>query len=107
MIPTADWTPELDALLERLIDGVFTADDRRRLNALLAQGDGPRRYYRGYMRLHYGLEWRIGEPDFQPKFSLPPPSPVLGFLGSAYHGTVGFFGFIRLKRTWTRGEHRF
>ena len=58
-----DWKQELDGLLERLIDGEFNADDRARLNAVLAEGREQRRYYRGYMRLHYGLEWRVGEPQ--------------------------------------------
>ena len=35
MSDAADWRPELDALLDRLIDGEFTAEDRTRLNALL------------------------------------------------------------------------
>ncbi len=90
MTPSADWATELDVLLERLIEGGFTADDRARLNAVLSQGDGPRRYYRGYMRLHYGLEWRIGEPSFRHSFSLPPKRPSLGFLGGAWNGAIGY-----------------
>ena len=42
MIPEPDWTAELEALLERLIDGEFDAADRTRLNVLLAQGEAPR-----------------------------------------------------------------
>ena len=50
-----DWMSELSDLLERLVERALTADDRIRLNALLAQGVEGRRYYRDYMRLHGGL----------------------------------------------------
>ncbi len=81
MTPAADWTAELEALLERLIDGEFTAADRVRLNALLAGGEAPRRYYRGYMKLHAGLEWRTGEGHRQPAVfkrpaEIPAPAPL-------------------------------
>ncbi|MBU4400552.1 MAG: hypothetical protein KKE86_14615, partial [Planctomycetes bacterium] len=71
MIPEPDGTAELEALLERLIDGKFDASDRTRLNVLLTQGEAPRRYYRGYMRLHHGLEWRIGKPALRQELCPP------------------------------------
>ena len=77
MIPEPDWMAELEALLERLIDGEFDALDRTRLNVLLAQGEAPRRYYRGYMRLHHGLEWRIGEPILRQELC-PPRDRIAG-----------------------------
>ena len=74
MIPEPNWTAELEALLERLIDGEFDAADRTRLNA---RGEAPRRYYRGYMRLHHGLEWRIGEPTLRQELC-PPQDQYMG-----------------------------
>ncbi|MBN1393880.1 MAG: hypothetical protein JW959_02530, partial [Pirellulales bacterium] len=70
-----DWTVELESLLERLIDGGFDAANRSRLNVLLAQGTDQRRYYRGYMRLHHGLEWRHGAAGIKP-IDLPIPLNV-------------------------------
>jgi hypothetical protein len=61
MTAASDWTSELPLLLERLIDGQFTAEDGDRLNSLLAQGAAQRHYYRSYLKLHAALEWRIGE----------------------------------------------
>ena len=61
-----DWMSELSDLFERLVERTLTADDRIRLNALLAQGVEVRRYYRDYMRLHGALELRIAGPAAGP-----------------------------------------
>jgi len=69
MNQNAEHIAELEALLERLIEGDFTDEHRVRLNALLALGPELRRFYRGYMKLHHGLQWQIGGP------SGPSPEP--------------------------------
>ena len=92
-----DWKPDLDALLEKLIEGEFTAADRDRLNEILAGGREPRRYYRGYMRLHYGLEWRIGKPDLQGRLASGIARPADGPPSVTGHSTLGPFGRLPLS----------
>ena len=102
-----DWMSELSDLLERLVERALTADDRIRLNALLAQGVEGRRYYRDYMRLHGALELRIAGPaagpfDLKSCGSVQSPSCVSGVAAalvppnSTVHQPVavphGFFG---------------
>ena len=113
MTVTRDWKSELPHLLERLIDGEFTSEDWTQLNECISQGDQPRRYYHSYMRLHAGLEWRIGErattqgvcpwmpniadqlpfPSFAPRLTdrrqTPSSFPIL--LSTTLHATLGGF----------------
>ena len=112
MTAASDWTSELPPLLERLIDGQFSPEDGDRLNALLAQGDPPRRYYRSYLKLHAALEWRIGEYNMANGFAEPTPctadqrppasppvsiatespsSPPIAFPVVADYSTAGYF----------------
>jgi hypothetical protein len=77
-----DWMAELNDLLERLVEHRLTAEDRTRLNALLAQGVEPRRYYRDYLRLHCALELRIGGPGFEPGSAGPSEECIGGEMQS-------------------------
>ena len=61
MTTMLDWTSELNLLLERLVDGDLTDEQRSLLNQLLSRGDEQRCYYRTYMKLHAALEWRLGK----------------------------------------------
>ena len=112
MTPLLEWKSELPPLLARLVDGQFTPEDRIRLNAILRQGDLPRRYYRGYMELHATFEWQITRqnvteaacpwtPDATRQPPAPPASrqcrldlespPVLPFLNTAVPAPAAFF----------------
>ena len=66
MTMPSDSITELHDLLERLVERQFTADDRIRLNALLAQGPVTRQYYRDFFWLHCELEIQGGVPAFDP-----------------------------------------
>ena len=66
MTMPSDSIAELHELLERLVERQFTADDRIRLNALLAQGPVTRQYYRDFFWLHCELEIQGGVSSFDP-----------------------------------------
>ena len=107
MTTMLDWTSELNLLLERLVDGDLTDEQRGMLNQLLSRGDEQRCYYRTYMKLHAALEWRLGkqqnvrEVGYRTKTvsdeqsqPLPliqsPPTPAPTFLSTAFPATIGY-----------------
>ena len=106
-------SPDITRLWElanALCLGDATDDDLRELETLLTADEQNRRRYLAYCRLHaaLGLEAQaqrasgIARKSTQPADVAPvtaPASPVLGFLGSAYHGVSGYIG----NHEWAQG----
>ena len=103
---------ELRVLIAEVREGQPTAAHGARLRQLLDENAAARRMYARYGSMQALLEMAVAGMDAQRPDDIPPelaggwlPStveeaegrepppvlPVLGFLGSAYHGTIGFF----------------
>jgi len=69
---------DLEALFNRLADGLSSEEDERRLAELLRSDPGARRAYREFMALHSALHWdyaaaALPEPPPPPAVPSPPP----------------------------------
>ncbi|MBN1395090.1 MAG: NPCBM/NEW2 domain-containing protein [Pirellulales bacterium] len=68
---------ELDRLLDRVLDGLHTDRDARRLNEILRSDIDACRRYVAYVELHGRLSWGDGvRSETPPVISLPPLSPL-------------------------------
>lgn len=57
--PSTKWR-ELDELIDRVLDGLHTLDDSRRINEILRTDLEACRHYVAYMKLHGRLTWGDG-----------------------------------------------
>ena len=118
LVFSEDLLLELPELVEQCVNGTATDEQIARLDRLLIEDEQAPKLYARYVHTLCGLrtwseyspEELLGnEPASAPPFSSeelphagPLPlasSPVLGFLGSAYHGVTGYIG----DHEWAQG----
>ena len=80
-------TPRLRELLAGLTEDLLTRTEEEELTDLLNADDGVRAFYRNYMAIDAHLWWKCASPTVSPPIEVP--TPVLGFVGEADHGTLG------------------
>ena len=81
---------KLYTLSDIACDGALTKQDFVQLEQLLHGNVKAQQYYLKHVCLDRWMRWEFAHQVQEP---LPPcsPSPVFGFLSTAYHGTIGFF----------------
>ena len=101
MLPPTD--DLLWSLTEAMCDETITPEDLERLETLLRTDEDARLFYAGYMDLHGRICWRFrgtssktarDDASEQPFVAAPVAScstPVPGFFGTAWHGTLNYF----------------
>ena len=93
----ADLRDEVYALADACVHEAMTSEMARRLNELVCTNPAARQHYVEFMHDSFELH-QLAAQELAAEPSAP-SSPVLGFLGSAYHGVTGYLG----DHDWAKG----
>ena len=87
-------TPEIQALLNRLADGLGSEEDEKHLGEWLRSGPQARKHFRDFMALHSELHWDYvlasepEKPSEPEKMEVRAPLPLLGWFATFATGAM-------------------